>query len=430
MRTRELETGSEPRFEPPPIRIGICGEVYSTNLGDRVIADSLSYLIRTWNPNASICFIDLTDRPRPPDCPSQERQPLSRAPSLIAIGKLRHIPGLFGITPKLRWWRQVREVARTACAWVCPFDPPSESFDLTIFGGGQLLMDTDLWFPTRLCLQRHRLDRHSRYFAVYACGVGTRWSRLGKYLCRQLLADDRLIARTVRDPSSLDRAVEDLGCARDSVSLTPDPGFWAAEAYNISKHAASNLIGMGVMAPPHAVQGTDPKDAKMLNRSFLKPFWKELIVSLSSIGHPVHVFTNGDPDDFKFASEIYDQLPTMTREKVHLVPRPTHPQELVETISHFRAMVASRLHALIIGHSLGIPSVGLIWDEKIRQFGKQIGSPGRMLDQEKIATGSILQKLNETLSHGIDEESRSTLRENARQGVVDLITLLETLKGR
>ncbi|MFM9109857.1 MAG: hypothetical protein ACKOPN_04535, partial [Prochlorococcaceae cyanobacterium] len=48
-----------------PLRVAICAEVWSTNLGDGVIAESLAYLVRRGQPDAEVSFLDLNDRPAP-----------------------------------------------------------------------------------------------------------------------------------------------------------------------------------------------------------------------------------------------------------------------------------------------------------------------------------------------------------------------------
>src|SRR6266545_3721191 len=44
------------------VKIAICGEAYSQNLGDGVIADSLSWLLKQTDVGADVCIVDFSGR--------------------------------------------------------------------------------------------------------------------------------------------------------------------------------------------------------------------------------------------------------------------------------------------------------------------------------------------------------------------------------
>jgi len=400
--------------ERPP-RIAICGESRSANLGDAAIAASLAYLVRRHLPDADISLYDLSDRadsaedggPAPP--PAAARR---RAEALAAR---------LGFGPSVRWRRQLREVARTARAWATPWPPPEAAFDLAIVGGGQLLMDNDLWFPGRLWLFRHRMGPHARAFAVHACGVGDTWSRPGRWLCRRVLADARLVARSVRDPRSRERAERHLGCPPGTIAVVPDPALWAAEAYGVTRDVASTAIGVGIMAPPAALQGAEAADATWLTEAFLLRFWRESIARIAAAGHEVRIFTNGSPDDHAFAARVRAALADDLRARTTLEPRPRCGDELVRGIARYRGIVAQRLHALIIAHSLGVPAVGLVWDDKVRQFGAMAGRPERTLEAETATPETAIRTLAEAMADDAGDRRRDALRAAAADGVAALL---------
>ena len=65
-----------------------------------------------------------------------------------------------------------------------------------------------------------------------------------------------------------------------------------------------------------------------------------------------------------FARTILDRRP----EDRFLCPAPETPRELVELIASFRSIIGFRLHSHIIAASLDIPSVALVWDQKLPSF--------------------------------------------------------------
>lgn len=400
------------------MRIAICGEVLSSNLGDGVIAKSLAYLVRRYEPGAEVSLLDLNDRPE-----------AYGSSSVRATGQLwprrliwlRHLPGLFGLNPSRRWWRQLRELGRSILAWISPWDPPMAPYDLVVFGGGQLLMDNDLWFPSRLWLQHQRLGPHSRAMAIHACGVGRQWSSLGRWLVQQLLADRHLVGCTVRDSQSRSWAVEYLNCGGLALEVVPDPALWAAEAFAVERQYGVSTLGVGIMVPPVPSQGGDPEAAGWLSESFLLSFWRELIERSVALGREVRVFTNGAPEDQAFAERVYASLSAPLQRCTALLPRPRQPAELVELIAGCSCLVAQRLHALIIGCSLGVPFVGLVWDDKVRQFGAMAGCPERMLEGASATPERALLLLEQAMAANQSDAARVRLRREAAAGVEALL---------
>lgn len=415
-------TGSSER----PLRVAICGEVRSTNLGDGVIAGSLAYLVRCSVPGAEVSLLDLNDRPAADGPPGAG---VVGALGSWPLARLRHLPGLVGLNPSRRRWRQLRELGRTALAWGRPWEPPVAPYDLVIFGGGQLLMDNDLWFPSRLWLQHRRLAPHSRAFAIHACGVGRQWSPLGRRLVRRLLADRRLAACSVRDPQSRRWAVEHLGCPARPPALVPDPALWAGEAFAIPHQADATAVGAGIMASPMPSQGGDLRAASWLSEAFLLDFWRELIERSVAGGRSVRLFTNGAPEDQAFASRIHSLLAAPVRRHTELLPRPRQPGELVALIAGCGGLVAQRLHALIIGCSLGVPAVGLVWDDKVRQFGAMAGHPERLLEGPAATPERALQRLEQAMAAGATDAARERLRREAAAGVAALLAGLPPQRG-
>ena len=393
---------SRPSFANPP-RIAICGEIWSANLGDAVIAVSLAHLVLRCRPDALVTFIDISGRKLPPR-------------------EQRHAtPGRrmwFG--PPVRWWRQLRELGRSFREWLSAWPSPEKTYDLTIIGGGQLLMDNDLWFPSRLWLLLHRMAPHTRAFAIHSCGVGDSWSPIGRWLCSRLLSDAGMVARSVRDPSSRERADRHLRCPSNAIAVVPDPALWAAEAFQASGHHETIIVGAGIMSPPAGMQGADPRCTEWLGADFLLDFWRNVIAMITSRGHVVQIFTNGDPDDHAFAKRVHEGLSGSLRERTIVLPRPTQPGDLVRTIASFRAIMAQRLHALIIGYSLGVPAVGLVWDDKVRQFVILTGHPERGLEPG-AAPAAAVETLYEAIAAGVDDQRRDELRAAALAGVREML---------
>ncbi|HFI0063786.1 TPA: hypothetical protein ACGORR_002024, partial [Streptococcus suis] len=70
-------------------------------------------------------------------------------------------------------------------------------------------------------------------------------------------------------------------------------------------------------------------------------------------------------------------------------------QELVQTISKFNRIISFRLHSHIISRALSIPSIALIWDNKVEEFFDFIGMKGNCFNFE-------LDESIDEITHKID----------------------------
>ena len=68
-------------------------------------------------------------------------------------------------------------------------------------------------------------------------------------------------------------------------------------------------------------------------------------------------------------------------------------KELVETISNFKFVCSIRMHSAIISYSFGIPSINIIWNEKIKYFYQNIKREDDMFSIDDINLDKILQKI-------------------------------------
>ena len=203
--------------------------------------------------------------------------------------------------------------------------------------------------------------------------------------------------------------------------MVPDPAVWAAEAFGRQRDRTAHVIGVGVMAPPAAQQGAEVAEAGWLTHAFLMHFWSAVLSGLDAAGHEIVLFTNGAPDDQALAQQVWDALPDALRCRVVLQPRMRDGEALVQCIARCRAVISPRLHALIVAHSLGVPAVGLVWDDKVRQFGVLSGHPERMLEAGGASPERALRLLQEAMAVGIDAGAAARLRHEAAAGVAAMV---------
>src|SRR5690606_25962164 len=89
-------------------------------------------------------------------------------------------------------------------------------------------------------------------------------------------------------------------------------------------------------------------------------------------------------------------------------------------ISKFSVVIAARLHANIIAYSLDIPSIGLVWNDKLTFFGNKIGVPERFIPTEHLSAENIIRAALHAESEGFDKHQRASYQAQARLHIQQL----------
>ena len=84
-------------------------------------------------------------------------------------------------------------------------------------------------------------------------------------------------------------------------------------------------------------------------------------------------------------------------------------RELVETISNFKFVCSIRMHSAIISYSFGIPSINLIWNEKIKHFYQNIKREDDVFYIDDINLETILKKIRNSKKFVPDYKYMMTL---------------------
>ncbi|HPZ00620.1 MAG TPA: polysaccharide pyruvyl transferase family protein, partial [Clostridiales bacterium] len=152
------------------------------------------------------------------------------------------------------------------------------------------------------------------------------------------------------------------------------------------------LIGLGITREDlFSDYGTEN-----ITKELQLAFWKELAQLLWDNQFDICIFTNGLPTDEAFAEEVFRELPFGRK-----APAPVEPWQLVQAVRSFDGMVAGRMHSNIVAFSYGIPSIGLLWNDKLSFWGKKIGHPERMISPSNMQAEFVFAALQKALKEGV-----------------------------
>ncbi len=168
------------------------------------------------------------------------------------------------------------------------------------------------------------------------------------------------------------------------------------------KPHVGHIIGLGTVRSGLFVDN----DIDFTREDMLK-FWSLLVSEIKKRGMQCKIFCNGTIDDMIFQDDLAAYMGLSDAEKKDLMyERPTSVGQLARYINGFDAVITGRLHASIIAYSYSVPSVGLVWNDKQRMFGRITGHPERFIEPENFNAESVIDAVEAAMKTGYDEEKR------------------------
>ena len=172
-----------------------------------------------------------------------------------------------------------------------------------------------------------------------------------------------------------------------------DPAVWAKHVYRkevqeVKSAKKRRIVGLNVVRgglfKANGIKWTLDDEAA---------YFKELVRLFEQKGIEYRFFTNGSVLDNNSMSYIAKQIGVSDE----MLITPDSTREVVRAIAGFDAVLAIRMHSAIISYALDVPSIDLIWNEKIPYFYKNTGYPDRALEMEMCTPEVVLRMTQELL---------------------------------
>ena len=360
------------------MRILIIGERYSANLGDPIICESVEYLVKKNFTEAKISFLDLSARNK--YVVTNSNKGLVREGKKSSLKK-RVSNSLTKIGIDTEYFKFKKSFLGSADFYKEFFNTHKNSFDIAIFAGGQMFKDSFI-FPI-LTVMDYLIEQ--RVPVIFnACGVGEIASPRMQGLLKEILSSENVLSITSRDDvDAINNLLKDVN--KEAVK-TYDPAVWVRDVYSIDKKQ-NEVVGLGIMY------------AHNIEYNQMLSFWTNMIHILEKENIQWKFFCNGTDKDYEFAKHILIKMGYDESQLIHFLEKqPTRPNELVEVISKFSAIISFRLHSHIVAYSLGIPGVAIVWDDKVRYFYETLDQDDSCFDiTEDINT--IVVKVKNKMKH-------------------------------
>lgn len=329
------------------MNILLIGEIYSENLGDPLLCQTVEALILEKYPDAEITRMDMSGKINGQMRYGTDGNGRSFRDGLDTLW-------LYSLVCRDRklYHAFAKDHCRYIAMWCCLCRLMREHrFDVAVFAGGSVFMD---YFAGVVSLIVTRLAVSGVKTVFHACGMST----LGD-------EDQALLCKAFRNKNVVFISLRD-GYNR-FCSLFP-VGDKAVETYDTA-------LNCSLLYPP-AEKKTAQYGIGLIGRAEYFEEQVQLIRQLRQSHLDWKVFTNGAGYDEKAAKEILLAAGIEEAElEAYLTRRPATASELVKTVTQFERIISFRMHSQITAASFGIPCYGIAWDPKIVDFFSKLGFP-------------------------------------------------------
>lgn len=235
-------------------------------------------------------------------------------------------------------------------------------------------------------------------------------------ILKQALRRDCVRMVTTRDDAEMLKRGYGLA-PRIPVVEVGDPALWTPEVYNVAwQGAKSGVVGLNAIRPAIFGEYGEP-----INSEELTGLYRGLVRRCLKNGFKVQIFSNGAVADSDFARSVLENCEDLKCDSRVSIFQPATDTELIAAISGYERFLAARLHASIIGTSLGIPNASLVWNRKQRFFGAAMGMSENYVEREGFNVETVFATLMAARGCATCAESKKSTYELLRRGVAESI---------
>lgn len=289
----------------------------------------------------------------------------------------------------------IRYLQRRDAALLAEAERVVRETDLVIFGGAPVFNYLYQNFYERTAIMLEIAQKYRKPVLFSAIGVESydEWNPGCQYL-KKTLNYDCVKQITTRDDLETLKKYK----ARENlvVGYAADPAVFSGKIFEQFKsEKIPKKIGIFILRrngfTDNQIPFTKEKAAEL---------WMSLIHKLEERGYDYELLTSGYCEDEAFLEWMIVKYSIDIRKCVFHM---NSPEKLVEKISSYEAIVSCRLHPAIIAFSLDVPSVGMVWNPKVKGFYRSIGYEDRVFEAEGVRAEDIVGKLEQIIKEGVNK---------------------------
>ena len=271
--------------------------------------------------------------------------------------------------------------------------------DLIIFGGAPLFNYTYQTFYERTSIEIELAQKYNKPVIFSAIGIEHYDEDNAK--CQRLKAAlnldcvKQITTRDGYDKLEKFRSREDI-----VIGKVADPAVFSGKIFDNfkmpKKKNSKKKIGIFVL------RANGFKDNKYdFHRDQAAALWKDLTNELENRGYDYELITSGHFGDEAFVHYLIQNYGINASKCVFNI---NLPETLLARISSYDGVISCRLHPSIISFSLGIPSIGLEWNNKVGRFYENINYPDRVIQVEDLSAPYLVDKIEQAMDAGVQKD--------------------------
>ncbi|SFJ37225.1 polysaccharide pyruvyl transferase family protein [Jannaschia pohangensis] len=382
---------------------------FSPNLGDGLLSECLEQALIAAGADPGTRSVDLAGRSTYGDAMAMRG---------TALAVLDALPG-----PVRRQAVRLPLRLQSMRKWGPHYDRELDAMGATamVIGGGNLIADLDLNFPTKLDLAMRHAAARALPVVIFGCGMGSSFTDEGLRRLLRAFSRPNLRAVFLRDAASVATWDRLIGAKTGLMAqVVRDPGLLSATAHPAPPRSARDtpVIGLGLMS--HVAIRYHSK--AQVTEVGLRAWYLDVARALRAAGAQVRAFTNGSPEDVATAEQMRADLLAMD------VPldRPTTPTELSTLVADCDAIAAYRMHAVIAAYSHGVPALALAWDAKVASFMASVGRDDWLADPATLPADAAARRIMTAAEEGLDMDVHATVLAEAQADVARAFAVLQS----
>ncbi len=194
-----------------------------------------------------------------------------------------------------------------------------------------------------------------------------------------------------------------------------DPALWIPEVYSIIPPKNREVIGIGLLRKNIFQSYRGPNS---ISENRLIEVYIELIEEFKKRGIKWQLFCNGMAGDYNVGVEILERLGLP---EDYLAKCPENAEDLINTISKYKAVVGGRFHSCLISYALDIPVIGMDWDNKLRCFFNSTNRAGYLVDEDHLDGEYIAETVLKAGEEKYDPSIRDDLKQRTKKYLVEFV---------
>lgn len=386
-------------------KVALIGLNAFENLGDQVLCDSTSYLIKRCGQEYEVIFVN--------QYPQIRKSNIWKPNNLIycAIYGLNNLLDRFFKSNKIH---NALELLAWRMRLLGHYKTYLKDVDAVIMAGGTIKYSNQgVNYAYEFAVKQ--ADKYNIPFMFNAMSIEAFNEKDSRCLrLKKILNNDTVKMISTRDgePGVDELRKNYISNPNIQICAVGDPAFWASEVYGIQKKKDSQKVGIGLIR-------TDifKKYGKTTDKENFKCFYKSLINKLNDSEMDWSFFSNGLQIDHIEGENLIQE---MKLAKNHIEKRPSDTKELVRKIAEYKCVIGARMHSQILAYALDIPMVGIEWDTKILRFFTNSNCEELLIREDEMNPELVLDKLFKFEKY--DVARRDELRQNTLHAIMTFLS--------